>query len=191
MWRRLYGRQSNRDGGTLLQLRNLLGRSSVPNDPKSNVNATTDFIEVTLAGYAVCAAMEVLGMEKITDQPDDLPSPEMCLSAEEKKRTLSSVTSAIVSQFINLTVTLQEDSEAPKSKRRKRKSKSGKSSDSTAAALKETDRVFEYSREFLTLGMLHAEFNDSEGDGIRLLRCWKFFCCSLKCLIVKTTASRL
>lgn len=36
-------------------------------------------------------------MEKITDQPDDLPSPEMCLSAEEKKHTLSSVTSAIVS----------------------------------------------------------------------------------------------
>lgn len=48
MWRRLYGRQSNRDGGTLLQLQNLLGRSSVPNDPKFNVNATMDFIEVAL-----------------------------------------------------------------------------------------------------------------------------------------------
>ena len=81
-----------------------------------------DFIQVALAGYAVCAAMEVLGMEKITDQPNDLPSPDMCLSAEEKKRILSSVTSAIVSRFINLTVTLQEDPEptAPKPKRKKR-----------------------------------------------------------------------
>ena len=134
---------------------------------KSNVNATVDFIEVALAGHAVCAAMEVLGIEKISDQPDDIPSPETYLSEEEKKRVLSAITHAIVSQFVNLTTTLQQESEAPRSKRRKRKSKSNKPRDDGSV-----DGVLEYSREFLTLGMVHAEFSDSirEGDGIRVLR---------------------
>ena len=39
------------------------------------------------------------------------------------------------------------------------------------------DHVLEYARETLTLGMLFLEFKDSirEGDGNRVLRCWKYF----------------
>ena len=60
IWTRLYGHQSNMDGGTLLQLRNLLNRSSVPSDSKRGVNAADDFLQVVLIGHVMSAAMEVL-----------------------------------------------------------------------------------------------------------------------------------
>ena len=39
------------------------------------------------------------------------------------------------------------------------------------------DRVMEYAREVLSMGMLFLEFRDAvrEGDGERVFRCWKFF----------------
>lgn len=39
------------------------------------------------------------------------------------------------------------------------------------------DGVFNYACEVLTYGLLHAEFNDAirEGDGPRVITCWKFF----------------
>ena len=47
------------------------------------------------------------------------------------------------------------------------------STESTSQA----DRVFEYAKETLFLGMLMFEFKDAikEGDGRRVLRCWKYF----------------
>lgn len=39
------------------------------------------------------------------------------------------------------------------------------------------DGVFNYASDLLTYGLLHAEFNDAirEGDGLRIIVCWKFF----------------
>lgn len=39
------------------------------------------------------------------------------------------------------------------------------------------DGVLQYAQETLTLGLLLMEFNDAirEGDGERIMRCWKFF----------------
>ena len=39
------------------------------------------------------------------------------------------------------------------------------------------DNVLEYARETLSLGLLLLEFKDAikEGDGTRVLRCWKYF----------------
>ena len=39
-----------------------------------------------------------------------------------------------------------------------------------------TDHIIEYAKETLTLGLMLLEFKDSlrEGDGERVLRCWKF-----------------
>jgi hypothetical protein len=41
----------------------------------------------------------------------------------------------------------------------------------------EKDGVFNYAQEVLTFSLLHAEFEDAikEGDGLRVIRCWKFF----------------
>ena len=40
----------------------------------------------------------------------------------------------------------------------------------------EEDRVKEYGKEVLTLGCFYLEYRDAirEGDGVRVLRCWKF-----------------
>ena len=40
-----------------------------------------------------------------------------------------------------------------------------------------TDGVLEYAREVFSLGLLYLEFQDAirEGDGLRVLRCWKYF----------------
>lgn len=189
IWRRLYGHQSNRDGGTLLQLRNLVNRSSVPKDPKSDVNATKDFIYLALVGHVVVAAMEVLGMKSIEDQPtsEGFPSSETRLTKDEKKQVLSRITSTITSKFVNLSVILQstansKESTGAKSGRKKkrktkRKTKGNASKQDETNSSCDVDGVLEYAREFLTLGLLHSEFDDaiSEGDGERVLRCWKFF----------------
>ena len=39
------------------------------------------------------------------------------------------------------------------------------------------DGVCEYAQEVLSLGLLYMEFNDAirEGDGKRILRCWRYF----------------
>ena len=184
IWKRLYGHHSHMDGGTLLQLRNLLNRSSVPKDPKSNVNATEDFIEVTLIGHVIAAAMEVLGMKGMEDQPAEFPNPDTRLSAERKMQELSKITRAIVDRFVNLSVlsTDQSDTSEPtvgepqrqgKKKRGSRKKKKKTTHTSTC----ESDGVYEYAREYLTLGLLYSEFKDAvkEGDGNRVVRCWRFF----------------
>ena len=38
------------------------------------------------------------------------------------------------------------------------------------------DGILEYGKEVLSLGLLYLEFRDAikEGDGLRVLRCWKY-----------------
>lgn len=53
--------------------------------------------------------------------------------------------------------------------------------------VKDTDHVMAYAKELLTLGMLYMEYIDAirEGDGTRILRCWRFLL-----LIFKATGKR-
>ena len=56
IWNRLFTSKSACAKGTLFQIKNLIHRTSVPNDPKENVQATEDFLEVTLVAYILTAA---------------------------------------------------------------------------------------------------------------------------------------
>uniref|UniRef100_A0A1X7TRY5 DUF6589 domain-containing protein n=2 Tax=Amphimedon queenslandica TaxID=400682 RepID=A0A1X7TRY5_AMPQE len=56
IWTRLFSSKSSCDKGTLFQIKNLIHRTSVPNDPKDNVQATEDFLEVVLVAYILNAA---------------------------------------------------------------------------------------------------------------------------------------
>ena len=40
-----------------------------------------------------------------------------------------------------------------------------------------TDHIYEYAKEVISLGLLYMEFQDSirEGDGERVLNCWRNF----------------
>ena len=56
MWKRLYSPNSGRDQGTLFQLRNLLNRSSVSNDPEKKMKSCEDFLLVVLHAHVISAA---------------------------------------------------------------------------------------------------------------------------------------
>ena len=60
MWIRLYNKKSLKDKGTLYQLKNLINRTSVPDDPEKNMNATEDFMEIILEAHVVAAANKLM-----------------------------------------------------------------------------------------------------------------------------------
>ena len=146
--------------GTLLQLKHVLNRTNLPSKPKSDLNACEDFLEVVTVAHIIAACMEVLGMQSIDDEPDPtiVPSDLKFKDKNKKEEVLSQVTKKIVDGFINLSIL----SKAPHS--------TCKRSDCNV------DGVLKYVQELLTLSLLYAEFHDSirEGDGLRILRCWKF-----------------
>ena len=51
IWSRFYSNKSATDKGTLFQLKNLINRTSVPADPKDNMQATEDFFELVLVAH--------------------------------------------------------------------------------------------------------------------------------------------
>lgn len=156
MWVRLYRKGTSMEGGTILQLKNLLNRSSVPREVHKDVNAVEDFLEVVLAGHVIAAAMAYFEMQQLGDKPNPemIPHDTESLTEDEKKKILFDSVDNIVAQFTNI--------DLPDNTHKQ-----------TAAGI---DGVKEYAKEFLSLALLHAEFQDAirEGDGTRVLRCWKF-----------------
>jgi L1 cell adhesion molecule like protein len=59
MWKRFYKKgDSFTDRCTLPQLQSLINRTNVPLDPKKNVHAAEDFMEVILKGHVTAAALQ-------------------------------------------------------------------------------------------------------------------------------------
>ena len=69
IWRRLYSGSSAMDGGTMYQLRNLVNRRNVVNDPKANEAACEDFMLTVTEAHILASAMELFEMETLTDSP--------------------------------------------------------------------------------------------------------------------------
>lgn len=67
VWSRFYSTSSVRDKGTLYNLRNLLNRTSVPQNVKKNVNAVEDFLEVLVQGHILAAALKITGLASLED----------------------------------------------------------------------------------------------------------------------------
>ena len=156
IWKHLYKVDSLRDQGTLYQqLQNVLNRRNVGTKPHKDVNAHEDFLLLILECHILAAAMEVLAMDSLDDEPctEILPPDVWMHEKEERREILHSIAGVIVNSCVNLSVTFQ-----PK------KPLKG-------------DTVHTYACEVLSLGLLYAEFQDAirEGDGIRVLRCWRYF----------------
>ena len=60
IWKRFWSTESKRDKGTLYQLKNEIYRTSVPSDPKTNMNAAEDFLCLILHAHTVAAAKSIL-----------------------------------------------------------------------------------------------------------------------------------
>jgi len=52
----MFSKKSSAEKGTLYQLKNLLYRTSVPNNPGDNMKAVEDFLLVVLHSHVVAAA---------------------------------------------------------------------------------------------------------------------------------------
>ena len=154
IWDMLYTEDSAADQCTLYQLRNLINRRNVPKDPKQDVNATEDFLQLVTDAHIVAAAGKELGSQDGNTIPESAFQHVGQLSSDEKRAYLMKNSLSIVDNYM-----------LPLSP-----CASLASSDS-----EEQDHVLNYAKILLTLGMIHRYFCDSvrEGDGDRVLMCWK------------------
>ncbi len=149
----MFKTSSSMDGGTLFQLRNLINRRNILSSPDDNVNASEDFFELVTKAHILAAAMEVFGMSSLSDAPDPSLFPPGVTDDKVCTVLLESGVSAVMSQFVDLSYPPEPRNDASP-----------------------IVHVQEYAKEALTLGLFHLEFHDAvrEGDGLRVLRCWKF-----------------
>ncbi|SMN01873.1 hypothetical protein SPONL_183 [uncultured Candidatus Thioglobus sp.] len=69
LFNRLYKGGSNLDGGTLLQLRNLINRRNVSADTSNKFNASIDYFELVTKCHIISVTMHYFGMRSIEDTP--------------------------------------------------------------------------------------------------------------------------
>ena len=145
--------RSDYDGGTLFQLRNLINRRNVVKTPMSSVSACEDFLLHVVETHIVSACMAAFGMSTV----DDIPTTFQAVSAEstlQRRRTLLEAIDKVITSHVNFSIGSSSEVETP-----------------------QKDHVLEYGQEILTLGLLYMEFIDAvrEGDGERIVRCWRYF----------------
>lgn len=137
------------------QLKNVVNRTNVVKNPKTNFNACDDSFQIIVTSHILAAAMEVLGMSNLDDTPseDVLPSPDLIWmeTDEVRKGFLQDITMLIAKRFIGISY-------------------------NTPVNASTSDGVHDYSRHLLTIGCLYAEIRDAvkEGDGNRVLQCWRY-----------------
>jgi len=59
IWSNLFSKKSSVEKGKFYQLKNLLHRTSVPNDPGDNMKAAEDFLLVVLHSHVTAAAKTI------------------------------------------------------------------------------------------------------------------------------------
>ena len=155
IWKYFYSSQSVREHATLCQLRNLINRTNVSSKTKGNFNSCDDFLVLVITCHVLAAAMEYLDMKSLDDTPAEHVVPnasEVWMQTTEKRKDiLESICAGIVNRHIPFQY--------------------------HGATTPSIDQVYEYGRQFLSIGCLYLEFADGirEGDGTRVYRCWKYF----------------
>ena len=119
------------------------------------MDACEDFFVTVVEAHIVCAALHLFGMKNRDDTPSIPLFPEGCLQFHRSQRNSLLLTAAqnIVENFVDIAYGLQNDS-----------------------SHSSNDHVKEYACDVLNLGLMLMEFNDSirEGDGERIIRCWRY-----------------
>ena len=154
VWKYYYSRKSSADHATLYQLRNVMHRTNVVSDPKNNYNACDDFYTLVIECHIIAVAMEILKMADTDHAPDSSDFPGLdtiWMELQEKSNLLEAITNRIVDSL-----SLNFNNYKPNN---------GSS-----------DKVRLYGTQLLSLGCFYLEYSDAikEGDGIRVLRCWRY-----------------
>ena len=147
----LYSSSSGMDGGTLFQLKNLINRRNVTKDPASNVSVCEDFfVEV----HILSTFMTAFSMNALDDTPStDIFTEESTESdSATRRRILLSAIQRVLGEHIDLSINGEKNSDHDR------------------------DYVLLYAREVLTLGLFYKEFHFAirEGDGERIITCWRY-----------------
>ena len=148
IWSHLYKASSTLDVGTLYQLQILINRRNVTKDVKKDMNACEDFLELVTSSHVIAAALHSVGVSNASDFMTNLSSSTL---PSDQQAALDSLVKSICRKFINISYPYRADDGS--------------------------DHVLKYATEVMSLGLLYLEFKDAvrEGDGPRVLRCWKFF----------------
>ena len=155
IWKYFYSEQSAGEHGTMYQLRNLLNRSNVPKKPKKNFDACDDFLCTLVESLLLVATLEYLQMESLDDDPsvNVLPNANTLWTESHEKRAnaLEEICGSIIDKLVSFRFnndTIQRTG----------------------------DRVYDYTKKLASLGFFYLEFSDAirEGDGQRVLRCWRY-----------------
>ena len=151
IWKNLYLNKT-RDHGTLCHLFSVIGRLPRAKKPKEDFNASLDALMAVFSGYVVAAACQELGI----DHPDSKVNIDI-LSGMSKGERMSFIV-GISYKVMN------------------------KCGIVTDALLNKTvvntkDGVYNYSHVLCHYAALSLEFTDAwaEGDGERIIRCWRIF----------------
>jgi L1 cell adhesion molecule like protein len=154
----LYKESSVSEKGTLNQLKVMLNHKRVtfPNHKITNFDACDDFFGIVLSSHVTAAAMELLNMTNLEDEPRNestFPAEGWLEDSETKKDLLYSFSSKIVSKFIDIDASFI-----------------------VQTSLDDNDRVLSYSKLLMSVGMVYKEYCDAirEGDGLRVLSCWRY-----------------
>lgn len=122
--------------------------------PEKSVSACEDFFLLAVEAHICAAAMKAFKMTSVKDTPtDDLfPEDSSRLNPKQRWNVMKLAVREVVDQCIDIGY-------------------------STSPTKKEDDHVRAYAKELLSLGLLLMEFRDGirEGDGDRIIRCWRFF----------------
>ena len=132
-------------------------RRSVTKEVKSDPTACEDFFIVVCEAHVLQLVMEKFNITGLDDQPanddDKFGSQFKGLSKDERSKFFIQAISEIISHFTH-----------------------GFEVEVAERKLTQSDRVLSYAKDLMTLGLLYLEFCDGirEGDGTRILRCWRF-----------------
>lgn len=206
---------SSFQGGTLLQLRNLINRRNVRADTSQRFNETVDFFQLAVECHIMAAAMHFYTMSSVNDAPstNSIPSLVGKSTARQWSVLRESLTRVInryvlVDKFATAVTTgdtaqvkasvnphsnphasriASEHTYSKQSQAIEKPKRTRKLPHSIVICGDETvatdvvrdsspDGVFNYASAVLNDGLLLLELRDAihEGDGPRIIRCWKF-----------------
>lgn len=136
--------ESSCDHGSLYQLRNRISRTNVVKDPTKDFNACDDFFKTVISGHVIAALNEM-------DTEEFDPNMDWMKSDEERTEILLTLSAKLVDSFVDFSYNRHDRSPSD-------------------------DHIQEYAIQLLSLGCFYTEFSDAirEGDGNRILRCWRY-----------------
>ena len=138
-------------------MKNLLKYRSVKKKINGDPTDAEEFFILVVEAYLVTGAMKTFGMINLEDTPTEIGKLDVKSFEECEPACRMEIFCAVIAEMLDEYLCLEWPEEA---------SMHGQA----------IDHKFEYAREVITLGLLYFEFSNSirEGDGNRILRCWRY-----------------